>query len=167
MLCLCAVLGGLMKKIFWGLVWIIFAGALTHYWIGNPIHELALIRSAEVAQGTFVESSQKDGKADKDRGRADAWKVGVYSFRVPDGRTFHVVDEAAFGQLKQERTIEYLPDNPNVNRFQGEGSQSIMSWLFGNVILGTLLLLLIVSPGLVVLRAGIKRSRERIEVGPE
>ena len=141
-----------MKKIFWGLAWIIFASSLTHYWIGNPIHELALVRSAEVAQGTLVESFQS---------------VGVYSFRVPDGRKFNVVDEAAIGQLKQERTIEYLPDNPNVNRFQGEGSQSIMSWLFGKVILGTLLLVLIVSPGLVVLRERNKRSQELIEVESE
>ena len=141
-----------MKKIFWGLVWIIFASSLTHLWIGNPIHEFALIRSAEVAQGTLVESFQD---------------FGVYSFRVPDGRKFGVVDEAAIGQLKQERTIEYLPDDPDVNRFQGEGSQSIMSWFFGKIILGTLLLVLIVSPGLVFLRKGIKRSREQIEVGSE
>ena len=156
-----------MKIIFWGLVWIVIASSLTHYWIGNPIYELALIRSAEVAQGTLVESFQQDDAAHKDRGRLDAWNVGVYSFRVPDGRKFNVVDEAAIGQLKQERTIEYLPDNPNVNRFQGEGSQSIMSWFFGKVILGTLLLVLIVSPGLVVLRERIKRSQERIEVGSE
>ncbi len=156
-----------MKIIFWGLVWIVIASSLTHYWIGNPIYELALIRSAEVAQGTLVESFQEDDAAFKDRGRLDAWKVGIYSFRVPDGRKFNVVDEAAIGQLKQERTIEYLPDNPNVNRFQGEGFQSIMSWLFGNVILGTLLLVLIVSPGLVVLRERINRSQERIEIGSE
>ncbi len=156
-----------MKIIFWGLVWIVIASSLTHYWIGNPIYELALIRSAEVAQGTLVESFQEDDAVLKDRGRVEAWKVGVYSFRVPDGRIFNVVDEAAIGQLKQERTIEYLPDNPNVNRFQGEGSQSIMSWLFGKVILGTLLLVLIVSPGLIVLRERIKRSQERIEVGSE
>ncbi|MCH7751741.1 MAG: hypothetical protein IH898_06250 [Planctomycetes bacterium] len=156
-----------MKKIFWGLVWVVFVSSLIHYWIGNPIHELALIRSAEVAQGTLIESFQEHDAAYKDRGRLDVWKVGVYSFRVPDGRKFNVVDEAAIGQLKQERTIEYLPDNPNVNRFQGEGSQSIMSWLFGKVILGTLLLVLIVSPGLVVLRERIKRSQERIEVGSE
>ena len=156
-----------MKKIFWGLVWVVFVSSLIHYWIGNPIHELALIRNAEVAQGTLIESFQEHDAAYKDRGRLDVWKVGVYSFRVPDGRKFNVVDEAAIGQLKQERTIEYLPDNPNVNRFQGEGSQSIMSWLFGRVILGTLLLVLIVSPGLVVLRERIKRSQERIEVGSE
>ena len=156
-----------MKIIFWGLVWIVIASSLTHYWIGNPIYELALIRSAEVAQGTLVESFQEDDAVLKDRGRVEAWKVRVYSFRVPDGRKFNVVDEAAIGQLKQERTIEYLPDNPNVNRFQVEGSQSIMSWLFGKVILGTLLLVLIVSPGLVVLRERIKRSQERIEVGSE
>ena len=156
-----------MKKIFWGLVWIIFASSLTHHWIGNPIHELALIRGAEVAQGTLVESVQEDDEAHKDRGRVEAWKVGVYSFRVPDGRKFNVVNKAPIGQLKQERTVEYLPDNPDVNRFQGEGFQSIMSWLFGKVILGTLLLLLIVSPGLVVLQKGIKRSQERIEVGSE
>ncbi len=156
-----------MKKIFWGLVWIVIASSLTHYWIVNPIYELALIRSAEVAQGTLVESFQEDDAVLKDRGSVDEWKVRVYSFRVPDGRKFNVVDEAAIGQLKQERTIEYLPDNPNVNRFQVEGSQSIMSWLFGKVILGTLLLVLIVSPGLVVLRERIKRSQERIEVGSE
>ena len=156
-----------MKKIFWGLLWIVIASSITRYWIGNPIHELALIRGAEVAQGTLVDSSQEDDAADEDRGRLDAWKVGVYSFRVPDGRKFKVVDEAAIGQLKQERTIEYLPDDPDVNRFQGEGSQNIMSWLFGKVILGTLLLVLIVSPGLVVLRKEIKRSQERIEVGSE
>ncbi len=156
-----------MKEIFWGLVWIVIASSLTHYWIGNPIHDLALIRSAEVAQGTLVDSFQEDDKAYKDRGRVDAWGVGVYSFRVPDGRKFNVVDEAAIGQLKQERTIEYLPDNPTVNRFQGEGSQNFTSWFFGKVLLGTLLLVLIVSPGLVFLRKGIKRSQERIEVGSE
>ena len=156
-----------MKKIFWGLVWIIFASSLTHYWIGNPINGLALIRSAELAQGTLVESFQEDDAVYKDRGRVDERKVRVYSFRVPDGRKFNVVDEAAIGRLKQERAVEYLPDNPNVNRFQGEGFQSIMSWLFGKVILGTLLLVLIASPGLVVLRERIKRSQERIEVGSE
>ncbi len=156
-----------MKKIFWGLVWIIFASSLTHHWIGNPIHDLALIRSAEVAQGTLVDSSPEDDAANTDRERVDAWNVGVYRFYVPDGRKFYVLAKAAIGQLKQERTIEYLPDNPDVNRFQGEGSQNIMSWFFGKVILGTLLLVLIVSPGLVFLRKGIKRSREQIEVGSE
>ncbi len=156
-----------MKEIFWGLVWIVIASSLTHYWIGNPIHDLALIRSAEVAQGTLVDSAQEDDAANKDRGRVDTWNVGVYRFHVPDGRKFYVLAKAAIGQLKQERTIEYLPDNPDVNRFQGEGSQNIMSWFFGKVVLGTLLLVLIVSPGLVFLRKGIKRSREQIEVGSE
>ena len=84
-----------MKKIFWGLVWIVFAGSLTHYWIGNPIQDLALIRSAEIAQGTLVESFQEDDETRNDRGRLEAWTVGVYRFRVPDGRKFRVVDKAA------------------------------------------------------------------------
>ena len=78
-----------MKEIFWGLVWIAFAGSLTHYWIGNPIHELALIRGAEVAQGTLVETFQEDDARLAMTAEAlEAWKVGVYSFRVPDGRNF-------------------------------------------------------------------------------
>lgn len=164
---MCDVLGGLMNKVFWGLVWIAFACSLTHYWIGNPIHELALIRSAEVAQGTLIESLQEDDKAQEGRQRAGSWEVRVYSFRVPDGRTFHVVDESAIGQLAQERIVEYLPDDPGVNRFQGEGSQGILGWFFGRIVVGALLLLLIVSPGLVILREGIKRSQKRIEVGSE
>jgi hypothetical protein len=52
--------------------------------------------------------------------------------------------------------VEYLPNNPSVSRIKGDGSASITDWLWRKAGLGSLLLALFVSPGIILLRNGIR-----------
>jgi hypothetical protein len=147
----------LAKTLIWGVLLVLGACWFWYSLIGNPIDELALIRRAQIAPGSLVET--REHEAEDDRGHVYSSDVGVYSFRVPDGREFNTMTGAPTGELQETVSIEYLPDDPAVNRVKGDGCESVLEWLWRKVGLGLLLLALFVRPGVGLLLQAVRDMR--------
>lgn len=159
------------KQLVFGLLWIVGACWICYAWFGNPLEELALIRHAQVVPGLLIDSWEdyEDGPEG-----GTHWFYGyTYSFRLPDGREFTSGGDAS-GELKDEFRdlqepypieVEYLPDDPTVSRIRGNGTQSLIEWLWRDVGLGGLLLILFASPGIVLIRKGLPRIRKARYIG--
>ena len=147
-----------VKELIWGVLLVLGACWLWHYSFGNLLDELALIRRAQVAPGSLVETSEHE--EEDYRGHVYFSDVGVYTYRLPDGREFKTLVRVPTGGLKEQQAVEYLPDNPAVSRIKGHGCQSVGEWLWRKVGLGGLLLALFVSPGVVLLRDGVRDMRK-------
>ena len=108
------------------------------------------MRRANIATGTLV-TTHEDEQEDY-RGHVYFSDRKVYAYRLPDGRQFKAITRAPTGHLNEQRKIEYLPDNPSVNRIKGDGCQSVMEWLWRTVGLGPLFSAALVSPGVIMIR---------------
>lgn len=150
---------GLIKGIVIGLICMIVALWFMWEMVGNPFDELALIRKAETTNCTLIDSyiDETEGY----RGKVFFADVGIYSFFVSDGSEFKAIDRAPLGKLKEYQEVEYLPDNPKVNRIKGEGCQSITEWLWRKIGIGSFLLLMFLSIGFIVLKSSIIKFRCR------
>src|SRR5262249_49661430 len=101
-------------------------------------------------------------------GRANFYHSISYAFHLPDGREVQGATGSQGGRLPKELAdapqgatvaVEYLAEDPAVNRLSGYGSSSFADWLFRKVLLGGFLLALLVSPGLKIARDGITEFR--------
>jgi hypothetical protein len=137
-----------IKTLLWGILWIAVALSFMHHIAENPLDELTLIRQAHVAIGSLDETFEHEQK--DERGRGYLSDVGVYTFRTPDGRQFNASTRVPTGQLSKQQAVEYLPDDPAVNRIRGDGCASIFEWLWRKVGLGLILLALLLSPGITL-----------------
>jgi hypothetical protein len=139
---------------------LIIGGVLFWYHIaGNPLDEIALIKRAKVATCILVDTYEDEHE--DDRGHVYSSDVGIYTFCLPDGREFKTHTRAPIGQLEKRLEVEYLPDNPSVNRIKGDGCQSFEEWLWRKVGVGGLFLLMCITPGFLLLRGGIRKLKTR------
>ncbi len=137
---------------------LIIGGVLFWYHIaGNPLDEIKLIQRAKVATCILVDAY--DDEHEDDRGHIHLSNVGIYTFRLPDGREFKTLTRVPSGQLEEKLEVEYLPDNPSVNRIKGGGCQSVVEWLWRKIGVGGLVLLTCITPGFLVLRDGIRKFK--------
>ena len=141
--------GGTLRRLVAGTLLLVGAVWFWYHLCGNPLHELALIRRAQVTVGTLVDTYEHE--QEDFRGHVYFSDVGVYAFRVPDGREFKALMRVPIGSLEQHKEVEYLPDAPSVNRVAGEGCRTIFEWLWRKIGLGALLFVILVSPGVFVL----------------
>ncbi len=144
------------KAILWGVLLILGAWGVGYYLRGNPFDELALIRRAQITTGFLVETQESDREDVDEQG-----DIGVYTYSLPDGRTFKATTHSAVspGQLQEHQEVEYLPDNPAVSRIRGDGCRSVMGWLWLTVVTGGILLAIFVIPGIRLLRNGVRDIR--------
>ena len=128
-----------------------------HHMIGNPLEELALIRRAQIATGYLDKTGEREYEFQYGMVIAD---VGLYAYRLPDGREFKTTTEAKTGQLNEQVEIEYLPDNPAASRVKGDGCASITEWLLRKVVVGSLFLALCSWPGTFFVKKGLRDLRD-------
>jgi len=133
-----------VKRLVISAAWVCFACAMWYHAAGNPLHELALINRAQRAIGYLVETRTLDREDFRDH--VHFYDVGVYAFHLPDGREFMTITEAGVGKLKVQVQVEYLADNPAVNRVSGDGSRTVAGSL-GRHVIGLLFLAAFMSPG--------------------
>jgi len=157
------------KMVMWGVLWIVGACWFWYYLVGNPFDEFALIHRGQTTPGSIIDTWEE--VEDDTFGRAVWFHGATYTYRLPDGREFTQRSQVRSGRLGEEFRnltepypveIEYLPENPSVSRIKGDGHDSLWSWLLLKVGLGSLLLAVFVSPGLILLRnvaRNIKRLR--------
>jgi hypothetical protein len=149
----------LIKNLFPGILWVAIALLFWFHVIGNPINEILLItQKTQTTTGILVDTIEHDSESDE--GKVTVWDEGIYSFSVPGKGDFKTQTEAPLGELKNHQEVEYLPSNPAVNRIKGDGCKSIVEFLFRKVGIGVLFLFLLLSPGVIILRNGIKEIRE-------
>jgi hypothetical protein len=114
------------------------------YLLRNPINELALIRRGVTAKG-FI---------------ADPNDFYDYEFRLPNGQMVEgKTGVIAYYMPGSVVEVEYLPDNPAVNRIKGDGSSTVREWLWSNVGL----LILFFSPGVGLIFWGVRRKLESVK----
>jgi len=146
-----------MKKLVWGAIYILGVCWFLYSQCGNPLDELALINGAKITTGSLVdirEHEQEDA-----RGKVYYSNLGVYSFRLPDGREFKTITRKPSGTLHQRITVEYLPENPSVSRVQGDGCRSVMEWLWRKFGLSILIFAVFISPGIYLLADGFRKLK--------
>jgi len=68
-------------------------------------------------------------------------------------------DEKELAQIE----IEYLTDDPDVNRLKGEGGSTVSEWIWQRLAGRTVFLTLFLIPGILLIRNGIKESKAPIE----
>ena len=116
-----------LKTVLLGLLLLTGGLWLWIYLLGNPINELALIRRGVTAKGFITDHS-----------------VSYYEFRLPNGQMVKGETPAiSYYMPGHVVEVEYLPDNPAVNRITGDGCSTVTEWLWLNVGL----LILFFSPG--------------------
>lgn len=152
------------KTIGLGVVVIIVGYWFWHHEIGNPLNELALIRRARIATGFLAETYDYERES---QSRMDVLDVGIYTYQLPDGREFKTTAEVATGQLNEQVEVEYLPDNPTVSRVKGDGCDSVTEWLWRKVGIGSLFLALCSSPGIILVRKGVRDLRDLRRIGKD
>lgn len=142
----------LMKSIFGGsvalFIGILFGGMFSE--IDNPYYEYMLIR-----YGVTTEGYVRDG-GENFQDEDTVWSYNIYSyvFKSPNGQVI-VSLKGGRGTLPKDYSdslrpppckVEYLPNNPKVNRLQNNGCQSIFELLLRRFVCGTIFLLILVVP---------------------
>lgn len=135
-----------IKTFLLGVLWIGIAFLFWLSLIGNPFNEFMLItRHTQTTTGNLVDT------IDHDR-----YDEGVYTFYIPNKGEFKTSIELPLGELKKQQEVEYLPDNPSVCRIKGDGCQSIIAFLLRKVVGGIFAIILFISPGVIMLKNGIR-----------
>ncbi len=154
------------KTILLGIAWIAGACWFVLSAAGNPIADLRLTLGSTTASAKVLDTWED--VQDGDDGRANFYHSISYAFHLPDGREVQGATGSQGGRLPKELAdaphaatvdVEYLAEDPAVNRLSGYGSSSFADWLFRKVLLGGFLLALLVSPGLKIARDGITEFR--------
>jgi hypothetical protein len=121
--------------------------------VGNPLTDWALLRHGRTVSGLIVDAEEDVG--DGPNGRA-VWSNGLqYTYQIPDGRKFTASQDFS-GRLPKELEIptavevEYLPENPQISRIKGTGSESVWHYI-PRVAVNLGLLALCLLPGASIL----------------
>lgn len=147
----------MIKKVIIGVLLILVAFWFWWSMVGNPFHELALIRRGQVTTGYLVDIHEHE--EEDYRGHVYLSDVGVYTFQLSGGREFKATTRAPTGQLREQEEIEYLPNNPTISRIKGDGCNSITEWLWRKIGLGGILLLIFLSIGFEFVLQAIKEFK--------
>lgn len=150
-----------LKSILFGVIWIIITFGFWLYVAGNPIENFKLVVGAQVTDGFIIDTYED--YIDTDEGRAQWFHNFLYEYQIPDGRKYSKGTKAFNGRLNEEFReleqpypiqVEYLPDNPDISRIKGTGTQSIMEWIWRDIGLGGLLLIIFGGVGVKLLLNG-------------
>ena len=136
------------KTIFWGLVWTIVVLWLCFYGGGNYFDELELVRhgiSTPVYVGECVEEY-----VESDSQGSGMVETCAYSYTV-NGRDYHGGGETIFAT----DTVVYLPGHPEIHRVKHTMGDGLLDFFFRRVLLGIVLLVMFIAPGIQLLRLGI------------
>lgn len=149
-----------VKYIIGGLIAVIVGIALWYHGLGNPLDDLALVRHAQIAHGQIIDIVEDAESGDYGDDRTTT--MAIYSFHTADGQdiTAHTPDYPGHVRdgLPRYIEVEYLANNPRVNRIKGNGSQSVTQWMV-RTSLSLALLCLFVSLGVVAIIEGVRHAK--------
>jgi hypothetical protein len=159
----------LIKNCFWGVIASIVAVWFVGYSIKvNPYYEYMLITKSKVTNGFIIRIEEYEDEVDvPDSQGGGSEPVTVdnyeYTFSTQDGKVINNWS-SDLGYIKNFTgrplliQVEYLPDNPEINRVKDETSQckTLGEFVWSRLVLGMLLLLMFLSIGFTLIKNGIK-----------
>jgi hypothetical protein len=123
---------------YFGIFYIFLAWLVWNELPQNPFDELTLIREAKVAKGSLYETFENE--AEDERGQVFLSDVGIYHFNGSNGTEYKAHIIVPTGQLAENVEIEYLSENPEINRVKGDGCQTFFEWVWRKFLLGGLII---------------------------
>jgi len=149
----------LTKGILLAALLIIGASWFWYSLVGNPFHELAIIQQGKTTNGFIIETWEEP--PERREGKLD-WSYGItYEYYASNGNKYTGHTEGSDKLPQKLRPplmepypveVEYLPDNPGISKLKGEGSDSVVGWVLRKIVLGPILLIGFLIPGILVLR---------------
>ena len=153
-----------LPTIFVGLVLTVGGFLFWLHLAGNPLNEMALINRGLTTKGVIKDVRENYEDCDSCPGRKYLSYNASYTFQLPNGQTVEAETKDSSGLrpdiIANGIEVEYLPDSPSVNRIKGTGSPTITDWLWRKVGLGSLLLVMCLSPGVGLIHWGFRRKTE-------
>lgn len=142
-------------SVFWGLVMSVVMFAFWYSMAGHPLVEYRFMKQGVVINAEVGECRQE--VAENDSGQGGPYQHCGYSYEV-NGNSYQ--GSSDFPQDVGE-TVEiiYLPDNPSVHREKVGAATGIFDFVFRKMLLGIVLLVMFVSPGIVFAYKGINKFR--------
>ena len=159
----------LTKQCIYGVAALVVAIWFVSYMVKvNPYHEYQLITNSKIANGfiTNVEEYEDEVEAPEAQGGGSAMvtvDIYDYNFTTQDGKVIN--DRSSdLGYMQDFKSkplpiqVEYLPDNPKINRVKDETSQckTLGEFIWRKLGLGGLLLIMFCSIGYTLIKNGIK-----------
>src|ERR1019366_4062007 len=137
----------------------------------SPINDYLLITNCTTAKGYITKSEQKSEVIEFNDGRSSGIRYYYfyeYRFTLPNGK---IMKSGGYedGDLPEYFTnlgtepyqvvVEYLSDNPKVNRIKGMDSSdnTILEWLEHKIVLGAIIILLCCYWGYTIIKNGLKQ----------
>jgi hypothetical protein len=143
-----------LKTLFFGICLIIIAIWYAYYSGGKIFDELALIRHSNITPGSLVDTQKSE--SEDSYGNVAVDYGAVYIFHTNNGEEFKSYSDDTNDQKVE---IEYLPENPSVNRVKGYGCTSVQDWIWRKIVVGGVILAFLLSPGFIVIKKGIKEIK--------
>lgn len=148
-----------IKTIFLGICLTIIGFYFWFHIVGNILDELRLISRAQVTNGFLVETTEIETEGPQDK--INISERGIYAFHLPNGEEYKSYSDVA---TEKQVEIEYLSDDPWVNRVKGDGCQSVIEWIWRKVGLGSLFLVMVLSPGCLVIKNGVRELKKEYQL---
>jgi len=160
-------LRGLLSRTVPGLFALVAALWFYNWLAPNPIESLCLLEWSKPVKAKLLDAYEDF--QEEDAGPGYTYGIVVYKFTADNGQHITSSTRQLKGGLPEEwldektrpatLDVEYFPSFPRWNRIQGTGIYSFFDWLWRQALLGTLLLVLFLSPGVALLKTGIGEIR--------
>ena len=161
------------KSIFWGIAIPIIGMWMWFSSFDNPFNEYRLITNPTTAKGLINKVEQQSDVVEYNDSRSAAVAYFYYyefTFKLPNGRTIQGGGKengdipeylADVANTPYQIIVEYLSDNPNVNRVKGmeSGKMTLYEWLRYPMFIGLIVLLLGSYFGFMIIKGGLKEYR--------
>ena len=166
-----------INSIFWGVaiptvgMWMWFSS------YDNPFNEYKLITNCSTANGFITKVEKESDVVEYNDSRSSAVVYFYYyefNFKLPNGRIIESCGKEN-GDIPDHLTnvdsepypviVEYLHDNPQVNRVQGmeSGHKTLYEWYRYPILIGVIVLLLCSYFGFTIIKGGFKDYRKEMQ----
>lgn len=158
----------LTKQCTFGVVALIVAILFMSYLNNNinPYHEYQLITNSKIANGFITNVEEHEDEipdSDLHSGGSVIVDIYDYNFTTEDGKVINDRSDD-LGYMKNFQgsslpiQVEYLANNPKINRVKGETRQckSLGEFVFRQIVLGGILLIIFCGIGYVIIKNGIQ-----------
>lgn len=137
--------------VIFGTIWMLFVIVLVIVVSSQIVNQIALNKSNNYTEGNIINTEKRLRKG----------KTHYYytiSYKV-NGNDYEIVSRAYDSIIEDKIKIKYVPDKPEIASFEAIERDSELG-----VILGTLFLSIFLVVGFFLLRYGVKKSRQNINV---
>ncbi len=165
------------KSIFWGIIIPIVGMWMWFSSYNNPLNEYNLITNPTTANGFINKVKQESDVVEYNDSRSATVVYFYYyefTFKLPNGRTIQGGGKE-FGDIPEyladveytpyQVIVEYLSENPKVNRVKGmeSGNKTLYEWLRYPILMGIIVLLLCSYFGFTIIKTGLKEYRTELK----